>query len=197
MVPDTTENPHTRPLWPEHSGIYNIQLLRWSMKTFWRQRMKTQLSAFVGIVLASLLAGAVHAQETAALGVTMSDNRPGGTLITSVLEGSPAAKIGLQSGDRILTINGQRTDNFRDVVRIIGAAKPDTKIELSIVRGAWKTKLTGTLGSKNAVFTLTPKTVAPPKPVHTADSKPDWDPVNFMLHGSDTSAAGAYGGGGD
>ena len=125
--------------------------------------MKTKLAAFFVVVLASLPAAAVHAQETAALGVTMSDNRPGGTLITSVLEGTPAAKIGLQAGDRILNINGQKTDNFRDVVRIISAAKPGSKIELSIIRGAWKTKLAATLGTKDAVFSAAPKNASAPR----------------------------------
>ena len=120
--------------------------------------MKTVRSAL--FVLAVLSAGALHAQETGSLGVTMSDNRPGGTLITSVLAGSPASKIGLQAGDRILTIDGQKTDNYRDVLRVIGTHKPGDKIELVIIRGAWKTKLTAKLGAKDAVFTATPKTVA-------------------------------------
>jgi predicted metalloprotease with PDZ domain len=154
--------------------------------------MKTFLSTF--LMVAFISASTLHAQQTAALGVNMSDNRPGGTLITSVLEGSPAAKIGLQAGDRILTINGQKTDNYRDVLRITAADKPGDKVELLIIRGNWKAKLTATLGAKDAVFTPAPKTLASPKPIHAADNTPDWDPVDFMLHGGDTSAASTYGG---
>ncbi len=94
--------------------------------------MKSLCCAF--FVAALMSVSALHAQEKGSLGVTMSDNKPGGTLITSVLAGSPAAKIGLQAGDRILTINGEKTDNFRDVVRITAAHKPGDKIELTIIR---------------------------------------------------------------
>jgi predicted metalloprotease with PDZ domain len=152
--------------------------------------MKTSLSAF--FLLAIMSVSTLHAQEMGALGVNMSDNRPGGTLITKVLEGSPAAMIGLQAGDRILTINGQKTDNYRDVLRVTAADKPGDKVELMIIRGTWKTKLTATLASKGAVFTPAPMIVAPPAPIHTADNTPDWNVFDF----SNPGASGAYGGGG-
>jgi predicted metalloprotease with PDZ domain len=156
--------------------------------------MKTLFSAF--FVALFLSVSTLHAQEKGSLGVTMSDNKPGGTLITSVLRGSPAAKIGLQAGDRILSINGQKTDNYRDVVRITSADKPGDKVELMIIRGAWKTKLTATLGSKDAVFTPAPKTVAPPKPTHTPEDPSYGPPGWYGLDFSDPNAEGAYGAGG-
>jgi membrane-associated protease RseP (regulator of RpoE activity) len=151
--------------------------------------MKTFLFAFLAV--AFLSAGTLYAQEKAALGVTMSDNTPGGVLITKVVDGSPAAKIGLQAGDRILAINDQKTNNYRDVTRIIAASKPNTPVELSVIRGAWKTKLKVELGSAAAVFTSAPKYVTPPVPAHSAPSAPpDWDPFDFNQQ--DTAAA--YGG---
>ena len=166
--------------------------------------MKTLFSTcFVACLMS---AGALRADDSAALGVTMSDNTPGGTLVTSVLAGSPAAKIGLQAGDRILTINGQKTDNYRDVLKVTANDKPGDKVELLIIRGAWKTKLTATMGSKDAVFTPAAKKAVPPKPIHVVESAaqsdaasfasgvvpPDWYGLDF----SDPNAAGAYGGGG-
>jgi predicted metalloprotease with PDZ domain len=156
--------------------------------------MKTFFSAF--FVAIFLSASTLHAQEKGALGVTMSDNKPGGTLVTSVLAGSPAAKIGLQAGDRILTINGQKTDNYRDVERVTAAHKPGDKVELMIIRGAWKAKLTATLGPKDAVFTPAPKTVATPKPIHTPEDPNYGPPGWYGLDFSNPDAAGAYGGGG-
>jgi C-terminal processing protease CtpA/Prc len=156
--------------------------------------MKAILSAFFAAVFLS--AGILHAQEKGSLGITMSDNRPGGTLITSVLAGSPAAKIGLQSGDRILTINGEKTNNFRDVLRILATRKPGDKVELAIIRGAWKTKLTATLGGKESVFTAAAKTVAPPQPIHTPENPNYGPPGWYGLDFNDANAEGAYGAGG-
>jgi C-terminal processing protease CtpA/Prc len=157
--------------------------------------MKTYFSA---ICLALFLsANTLQAEEKGALGVMMSDNKPGGTLITSVLAGSPAAKIGLQAGDRILTINGEKTNNFREVERITAAHKPGDKVELVVLRGPWKTKLTTTLGAKDAVFTPTPNKVAPPKPIHVAEtSEPTWDFTTYSGDDGMEGVAASYGGGG-
>jgi membrane-associated protease RseP (regulator of RpoE activity) len=147
------------------------------------------------MVIASLSAGTLHAQQKAALGVTMSDNTPGGVLITKVLDGSPAAKIGLQAGDRVLAINGERTNNYHDFGRIIGASRPDAPVELTIVRGAWKTKLTAKLGSAGVVFTPAPKFVPAPLPTHTASGAPPaWSP--FSGDNGEEGASASYGGGG-
>jgi predicted metalloprotease with PDZ domain len=156
--------------------------------------MKTFLSAL--LALAFISKGTLSAQEKGALGVTMSDNKPGGVLVTSVLAGSPAAKIGLQAGDRILSINGQQTDNYRDVERVTASHKPGDKVELMVVRGAWRTKLTAILGPKGAVFTAAPKTVAPPRPIPTAEDPHYAPPGWYGLDFSDPNAEGAYGAGG-
>ena len=92
------------------------------------------LMFFASLVL-SLMASATHAQQLrqsaqpqrAALGVTMSDNTPGGVLIMSVLPGSPAARIGLMTGDRILSIGGKPVSKYSDVVNLISAHTPTVK----------------------------------------------------------------------
>ena len=155
--------------------------------------MKTFLSAFVAVAFMS--AGPLYAQEKAALGVTMSDNTTGGVLVMNVVDGSPAAKIGLQAGDRILAINNQKTNNYRDVYRIIDASHPNASVELTLVRGAWKTKLKVELGSAAAVFTPAQKFVSAPLPAHVAQGAPPaWFP-NYVDDGS-AGAAASYGGGG-
>ena len=57
--------------------------------------------------------------QRASLGVAMSDNTRGGVLILRVLPGSAAAAVGLQSGDRIMSIDGKPVSNYRDVARLV------------------------------------------------------------------------------
>ena len=138
-----------------------------------------------------------------ALGVTMSDNSLAGVLIMSVVPDSPAARIGLQSGDRILAINGKPTSSFRDVERIINASRPNVPIELTVARGVWQGKLTTELGSASTVFSPTalralqqPAVVAAPVFVAPAQTS-EWRgfPYDLFDNGS-RGAAASYGGGG-
>ena len=51
--------------------------------------------------------------------------------IGEVLPNTPAAQAGLQTGDRILSIDGQKVTTFEDIQRIV-AARPDTKLVLQL-----------------------------------------------------------------
>ena len=95
--------------------------------------MRTFLSAFMAVAFLSV--GTLHAQQPGALGVTMSDSSAGGVSVTNVIANSPAARMGLQTGDRILAINSQPTANYRDVVRIIGALRANARVELTVAPG--------------------------------------------------------------
>jgi membrane-associated protease RseP (regulator of RpoE activity) len=123
--------------------------------------MRTLLS---GLAITLLSVGTLHAQQTGALGVTLRDNPGGGISIENVIANSPAAQIGLRSGDRILSINNQPIANSGDVVRIIGGMQPNALVELMMVRGAWRGNLTATLGSTVNVFSPNQQfvPVAPP-----------------------------------
>src|ERR1700722_8822388 len=112
--------------------------------------MKTFLFAFV--LIASQSVTTVQAQQPGALGVTMGKNLTGGALVASVVPGSPAAQIGLQPNDRILSINGQPTANYKDVMRVLGPLRAGASIELSMARGPWQGKLTAELGAAAVVF---------------------------------------------
>ena len=112
--------------------------------------MKTIVSAF--LVVACMSVGTLYAQERGTLGVTMSDNSVGGVLITHVIANSPAARIGLRSGDRILSVNDQPIANYRDVTRIIRRSQPNTPVTLEVARGRWRGKLTAQLGAATSVF---------------------------------------------
>jgi len=71
-----------------------------------------------------------------------------GVLIAEVLEGTPAEKAGLKSGDIILKTNGKDVEDnvsFRNSVSLI---KPGTKIKLTILRGDKEKEITVEIGSK-------------------------------------------------
>ena len=110
-----------------------------------------------GVLAASLLAADANAQGARpALGVTMSDNTAGGVLLTDVTAGSPAALAGLRAGDRILSINGQKVGDYRDVTRLINANTPNAAVKLDVDRGGWRTTVNATLGNANQVFQAVP-----------------------------------------
>jgi predicted metalloprotease with PDZ domain len=88
-----------------------------------------------------------------ALGVLMSDNARGGELITRVLPGSPAARIGLRAGDRILAVGGKEVSTYLEVVNLVATYKPNSQIQLRIDRNGWTNTLAVSLGNAGAVFT--------------------------------------------
>ncbi len=65
--------------------------------------------------------------------------------VGTVLPGSAAAQAGLQTGDRILAIDGQKVAQFEDIQRLV-AARPDQKLTLDLVRGGHEQTVTLTTG---------------------------------------------------
>ncbi|HRL22584.1 MAG TPA: DegQ family serine endoprotease [Alcaligenes sp.] len=57
-----------------------------------------------------------------------------GALVSSVEEGGPAAKAGIQSGDVILQFNGRKIDQMSDLPRIVGGTKPGESSTIDIWR---------------------------------------------------------------
>ncbi|HEY4312322.1 MAG TPA: PDZ domain-containing protein [Pirellulales bacterium] len=115
--------------------------------------------------------GSEAASQRASLGVAMSDNTRGGVLILRVLPGSAAAAIGLQTGDRIMAIDGKSVSNYRDVARLVASYRPNTRVELKIDRGGWSKNVVATLGNASALAVPVAPTgpsaqalVAPPAP---------------------------------
>lgn len=81
-----------------------------------------------------------------------------GVLIKTVVPNSPAAQVGLKSGDRILSIAGMPTEDVFDMAWAISSHAPGTRLELQVVRDGKAIALEGTLG--RAVRT-TPVSVRP------------------------------------
>jgi serine protease Do len=74
----------------------------------------------------------------------LSVNR--GVLVSEVSKGSPAAKAGLERGDVVVSLGGQKvtsSSEFRNQVALLG---PDAKAEIEVVRGGQHRSYTVTLG---------------------------------------------------
>ena len=95
--------------------------------------------------------------QHAYLGVSLDDNSVtiGGAgreaaIVKSVGSGTPAQKAGLQSGDAVIAINGQRVDSQDSLVGTIRASKPGAKVTLTLVRDGKQQDISVTLGTRPA-----------------------------------------------
>ncbi len=102
----------------------------------------------------------VYIQDvTPELAESFGMDRPYGALVTRVVSGSPAEKAGLQAGDLVVAVNGERIRNSSDLPPKIGRLKPGTEVELVVIREGDKRQLPVTLGSL--------------KTAHAAQKKPE------------------------
>ena len=69
-----------------------------------------------------------------------------GALIGDVTPDSPGAKAGLQKGDVITALNGQKVSDYHDLRLRISQTAPGTSIKLDVYRGGQKQQMTATLG---------------------------------------------------
>jgi serine protease Do len=67
------------------------------------------------------------------LGVSVDDANDSVT-VTAVERGSPAARAGIRAGDAIVTVNRERVESSRGLIRAIAAATPGSNVNLTIRR---------------------------------------------------------------
>jgi serine protease Do len=65
----------------------------------------------------------------------------GGGLVSRLMQGGPAAKAGLETGDVITEVNGQTIKSHSEVTTAIGLMKPGTKVNLTVYRDGKKKSL--------------------------------------------------------
>jgi len=70
-----------------------------------------------------------------------------GALVAEPQEGSPAIEAGIQSGDVIVTVNGDEIRDSRELARTIGAMAPGAKVTLGIIRKGDEKTVALTLGT--------------------------------------------------
>jgi serine protease Do len=82
-------------------------------------------------------------EDTAA---SLGLNEAKGALVADVNTPSPAAEAGIKSGDTILSVNGIKIADSRDLARQIAAFAPGTKVDLRVLRAQKETTVPVKLG---------------------------------------------------
>lgn len=84
------------------------------------------------------------------LGVQTQVTMDGTTLVTSVEADSPAATAGLQPGDALVAVDGERVDDTHGFIDLLYAHKPGDTVTVTVVRGGSETQVQVTLGERPA-----------------------------------------------
>jgi serine protease Do len=69
-----------------------------------------------------------------------------GAIVTAVQANSPAAKVGLRSGDVITSVGGESVRNANELTRKVGAMAPGSSTQLTVLRQGNESSLSVTLG---------------------------------------------------
>ena len=85
----------------------------------------------------------VSLQQTQTLGLSSN-----GVVVSSVLPDQPAARVGIQKRDIILSVNGIRVDSPREVARMIGGLEAGKVVKLTILRRGHTLQLSVPLGTR-------------------------------------------------
>ena len=78
--------------------------------------------------------GVLIQDVTQELAESFSMDKPMGALVSKVLDGSPAEKGGVQTGDVILSFGGTRIDRSSDLPPMVGATHVGDKIPVELIR---------------------------------------------------------------
>jgi S1-C subfamily serine protease len=87
--------------------------------------------------------------ERAYLGIKNGDTQDlSGAIVGGVISGGPAAKAGLQNGDKITEIDGRKITKSDDVSAAVAARKPGEQAKVVVERGNDRRTLTVDLGTR-------------------------------------------------
>ncbi|MDQ3767934.1 MAG: trypsin-like peptidase domain-containing protein [Actinomycetota bacterium] len=82
------------------------------------------------------------------LGVSTIDAPQGGALVAEVRPGDPADEGGVKTGDRIVSVDGEKVNESADVSRLVTAKRPGERIEIVVRRGGKEESLNVELGER-------------------------------------------------
>lgn len=91
-------------------------------------------------------------EQGAWLGVYLQDSEQEerGARVTHVYPTGPAARAGLRPGDVILSVNDQQVQSAPDLISVVEAMKPQSKVALRVLRGEREIEATATLASRDS-----------------------------------------------
>jgi serine protease Do len=87
---------------------------------------------------------------TTEIAAALGRRETSGALVAEVLDGTPAAKAGIQSGDLITRLNGRPISSPRELTRAISALPPGDRARVTVLRNGAERQLTVTLGQRDA-----------------------------------------------
>ncbi|MFQ6677862.1 MAG: S1C family serine protease [Fidelibacterota bacterium] len=78
----------------------------------------------------------------------------GGVLVTEVVKDSPAAKADIEAGDIIVRVDDNRISDAGELTHTIRNEKPETKVDITVIRKGREISFKATLGSSDDSFSL-------------------------------------------
>ncbi len=110
-----------------------------------------------------------NVDEDTAASLGLGETR--GALVNEVTADGPAARAGLKNGDTILSVNGGKIADSRDLARRVAALAPNDTADVVVLRGGKEQQVAVKLGDfKDANGqAVTPAKVEPTKPTATTD----------------------------
>ena len=109
------------------------------------QNIRQQLIKHGGVTRGRL---GIYIQElTKDLADSFAIDRHEGILVSQVMEDSPAEEAGLQQGDVILKLDGEKITSVANFRNKIAMTRPETKVKLLVLRDGHKKKITATIGA--------------------------------------------------
>ncbi len=79
-----------------------------------------------------------------------------GAMVSNVEQGGPAAEAGIRSGDVIIKFDGKDIKHMSDLPRIVGATKPDSRVDLEVWRKGKAVELRVKVGEMPSPDAATP-----------------------------------------
>src|SRR5205814_2657799 len=86
-------------------------------------------------------------------------NSPLGALVSQVVEGSPADKAGIRTGDVITSVNGQTVKSNSELRNTIGLLRVGDKIDIGLVRDGKPLRVTAVIADTAAELTGGPASI--------------------------------------
>ncbi len=94
--------------------------------------------------------GARNQRGRAVMGIFGEDAEGGGAALTNVTEDGPAGTAGLKSGDVVVKVGEQKTENYQGLIAEIRERQPGDQMKVTVTRGEEQVVVTVTLGSRDA-----------------------------------------------
>ncbi len=89
--------------------------------------------------------------EKGMIGVMLSTDKAGRPVVQSTIEGGPAAKAGLESGDKIVAVNGKGVKTTEALSEALSGLSVGKTVKLSISRDGWRKQIKLKLASRDSL----------------------------------------------